>query len=155
MTDSPTAEAGKTLNRAGVTGTADAAGIPQGRAASLRFAAEFAAAKQTTIRPIFESVGEKLRQRGHEIKITEEVEGKISIHIVPAGTKKSLHPYNWFPTLSFFEVPATKSIGLQGRNARRNAEGTAGTRGEFKPAQINPALVEQELLKFVGEIANW
>lgn len=139
MTDKPSAQTGK----------------PQGNAAGEDFPAEFARTKLTVIRPAFEAVGAKLQQLGHEIDIAEELEGKISIHIVPAGAKKSIHPYSWFPTLSFFAIPATKTIGLQGRNARRNAEGTTGTKGDFKPAQINTELVEQELLKFVGEIANW
>lgn len=139
MTDKPNASAGK----------------PQTSAASEDFPAEFARVKKTIISPAFEAVGAKLKQAGHEINIADEVDGKISIHIVPAGAKKSIHPYNWFPTLSFFGVPAKKTIGLQGRNARRNSEGTPGTRGDFKPGQISPELVEKELMKFVGEIANW
>lgn len=44
---------------------------------------------------------------------------------------------------------------MQGRNARRNSEGGSGRRGEFKLAQVNQEFVEKELMKFIGEIANW
>jgi hypothetical protein len=74
---------------------------------------------------------------------------------VPAGARKSIHPYDWFPTLSFNAAPFTKTIGLHGRNARRNSDSSSGPRGDYKPSQVNKELVEKELMKFVGEIANW
>jgi hypothetical protein len=129
--------------------------VKTGSAAGEDFPTVFAHLKLTVIDPAFETVATQLKQSGHEINIANETNGDISIHIVPAGTKKSIHPYGWFPTLTFFAMPATKTIGLQGRNARRNAEGSPGTRGEFRPAQINDELVNKEVLKFVGEIANW
>ena len=119
------------------------------------FAGDFAKLKRSVIRPVFETFGRTLTERGDEVNISEEEGGKISIHIVPAGANKSIHPYDWFPTLSFFSAPYTKTVGLQGRNARRNSEGSPGSRGDFKPAQINQAMVEKELTKFIGEIANW
>lgn len=119
------------------------------------FPTDFANVKLKVIRPAFEKVGGVLKEKGHDVSISEEPQGKISIHIVPAGVEKSIQAYDWFPTLSFFGVPYTKTVGLQGRNARRNSEGSSGSRGDYKPAQISPELVEKELLKFVGEIANW
>lgn len=129
--------------------------VKTGSAAGEDFPAGFSRLKLIVIHPAFETVATQLKQLGHEINIANETGGNISIHIVPAGAKKSIHPYSWFPTLTFFAMPATKTIGLQGRNARRNSEATTGTRGEFKPAQINAELVNKEVLKFVGEIANW
>ena len=119
------------------------------------FPGDFAKLKLTVIRPVFEAVGNGLTERGNEINISEEPGGKISIHIVPAGTSKSIHPYDWFPTLSFIGAPFTKTIGLHGRNARRNSDGGSGERGVYKLPQVSKALVEKELNKFVGEIANW
>ena len=119
------------------------------------FPGDFEKLKLSVIRPVFETVGNGLKERGHEFNISEEPGGKISIHIVPAGVNKSIHPYDWFPTLSFFGAPFTKTIGLHGRNARRNSDGGAGRRGDFKPSEVSKALVEKELNKFVGEIANW
>ena len=85
------------------------------------FPGDFARLKSTVIRPVFEAIGAMLTERGHEFNISEEPGGKISIHIVPAGVSKSIHPYNWFPTLSFFGAPFTKTVGLHGINARRNS----------------------------------
>ena len=119
------------------------------------FPGDFARLKQTVIRPVFEAVGNGLTESGHQINIAEEPGGKISIHILPPGVSKSIHPYDWFPTLSFFGAPFTKTIGLHGRNARRNSDGGSGERGVYKLPQVSKELVEKELKKFVGEIANW
>ena len=132
-----------------------AAGRQQVKSDEDAFAADFATLKLAVIRPAFETIGNNLKERGHEFNISEEPGGKISIHIVPAGVNKSIHPYDWFPTLSFFGSPFTKTIGLHGRNMRPNSEGTSGSRGDYKLAQVNQEIVEKELMKFIGEIANW
>jgi len=119
------------------------------------FPGDFARVKDSVIRPALEGIAITLLERGDDINISEDEHGKISIHIVPAGVNKSIHPYDWFPTLSFFGAPFTKTIGMQGRNARRNSEGGSGRRGEFKLSQVTKEFVEKELMKFIGEIANW
>jgi len=119
------------------------------------FPGEFARLKASVIRPVFEAVGNRLKERGHEFNVHEEAGGRISIHIVPPGVKKSIHPDDWFPTLTFFGTPLAGTIGLQGRNMRPNSEAASGSRGIYTPAQIDKDLVEKELMKFVGEIANW
>lgn len=119
------------------------------------FPGDFARLKLTVIRPVFEATGTGLKVRGHEFNISEEPGGKISIHIVPAGVNKSIHPYDWFPTFSFFGAPFTKTVGLHARNMRPNSEAASGSRGDYKPAQVTKEIVEKELMKFIGEIANW
>jgi hypothetical protein len=128
---------------------------PQGRAAEDTFPGDFAQLKLSVIRPVFENVGNQMKARGHEFNISEEPGGKISIHIVPMGVNKSIHPYDWFPTLSFFGAPFTKTIGLHGRNARRNSSGGSGQRGDYRLSQVSKEFVEKELTTFIGEIANW
>ena len=128
---------------------------PAGAPGADDFPGDFTRVKLSVIRPALEGVAITLQERGDDINISEDEHGKISIHIVPAGVNKSIHAYDWFPTLSFFGIPATRTIGLQGRNARRNSEGSSGTRGDYKPAQISQEIVEKELKKFIGEIANW
>ncbi|HEY7657153.1 MAG TPA: hypothetical protein VH881_09850 [Burkholderiales bacterium] len=135
--------------------TEDLKSKPTGKAAVDDFPGDFAKLKLSIIRPALEDVGIKLRERGHEIAISEDASGRISIHIVPAGANKSIHPYDWFPTLSFIGAPFTKTVGLHGRNARRNSDSASGPRGDYKTSQVNKEVVEQELMKFVGEIANW
>ena len=134
---------------------ADANSAPHRKTGEDDFPGDFARLKLTVIRPVFEAVGNGLTERGHEINIAEEPGGKISIHILPPGVSKSIHPYDWFPTLSFFGAPFTKTIGLHGRNARRNSDGGSGERGVYKLPQVSKEFVEIELNKFVGEIANW
>ena len=128
---------------------------PTGKAVADDFPADFAKLKLSVIRPALEAVGIKLQERGHEINISEDASGRISIHIVPKGANKSIHPYDWFPTLSFIAVPYTRTIGLHGRNARRNSDSASGPRGDYRPAQVNEEVVERELMRFVAEIANW
>lgn len=139
------------------TGKRDAGsgGPPPARTGKDDFPGDFAKLKLLVIRPAFEAIGRMLKERGHEFNISEDPGGKISIHIVPAGVNKSIHPYDWFPTLSFFGAPFTRTVGLHGRNARRNSESSSGPRGEYKLSQVNKEIVEKELMKFVGEIANW
>lgn len=127
----------------------------QSTAAADDFPGDFAKLKLSVIRPALEAIGIRLKERGHEINISEDVLGTISIHIVPAGAKKSIHPYDWFPTLSFIATPYNRTIGLHGRNARRNSDSSSGPRGDYKPSQVSKDVVEKELMKFVGEIANW
>ena len=127
----------------------------QGESAEDTFHRDFAKLKMSVIRPVFATVGNMLKERGHEFNISEEQGGKISIHIVPAGVSKSIHPYDWFPTLSFFGAPYAKTVGLHGRNARPNSETSSGPRGEYKLWQVDSQLVEKELMKFISEITNW
>jgi inner membrane protein involved in colicin E2 resistance len=127
----------------------------QSKAAVDDFPGDFAKLKLSVIRPALENIGSLLKERGHEINISEDTGGKISIHIVPAGAKTSIHPYDWFPTLSFIGAPFTRTVGLHGRNARRNSDSVSGPRGDYRPSQVNKEMVEKELMKFVGEIANW
>lgn len=155
MADEPRLNIGKALDQfTGTRGTAPD-GRLQVKPVEDDFPGDFARLKLTVIRPTFEMIGNKLKERGHEFNISEEPGGKISIHIVPAGVSKSIHPYNWFPTLSFFGAAFTKTIGVHGVNARRNSAGGSGERGNFKLEQVNKELVEKELMKFIGEIANW
>lgn len=119
------------------------------------FPGEYATLKQSVIRPVFESVGNRMKERGHQFNISEEAGGKISIHIVPPGGNQSIHPYDWFPTFSLYGAPFTKRIGVHGRNAKPNSSGSTGERGDYQLAQVNKETVEKELMKFIGEIANW
>jgi len=53
------------------------------------FPGDFAELKLSVIRPALETLGNKLTAHGHEISISEDASGRISIHIVPAGARKS------------------------------------------------------------------
>jgi hypothetical protein len=153
MADDTSAKEGKTAEL--FPGKHYAAAAPmQRKSAEDVFAEEFSGLKASVIRPVFESVGTRMAAQGHEFNISEEAMGKISIHIVPAGAVKSIHPFSWFPTFSLFAAPFAKTVGVHGRNARPNSEGS-GQRGDYKLAQVTKEVVEKELAKFIGEIANW
>jgi len=66
----------------------------QSKAAVDDFPGDFAKLKLSVIRPALENIGNVLKERGHEINISEDAGGKLSIHIVPAGATKSIHPYD-------------------------------------------------------------
>lgn len=119
------------------------------------FPGDFAKLKQSIIRPVFESVGGMLEARGHEVSISEEAGGRISIHIVPAGVARSVHPYDWYPTFYVFAAPFTKTVGFHARNMRPNSEAASGSRGDYRPAQIDREMLGREMMKFIDEIANW
>jgi hypothetical protein len=155
MADDTKAKYGKMLDSFTGTRAPGAGPKAQGNAGGEDFPDDYRNLKLTVIRPVFEKIGATLKERGDDIDISEDPQGKISIHIVPAGVSKSIHAYDWYPTFSFFPVPYTKTVEMQGRNARRNSEGSTGGRGSYKPAQISEAMVEKELMKFIREIANW
>lgn len=155
MADNPNKELGTALDMFTRKHTTGADRNQQGKTAEDTFHADFTKLKLSVIRPVFETIGNMLTERGHEFSISEEPGGKISIHIVPAGVSKSIHPYDWFPTLSFFDSPAAKTIGLHGRNSRPNSAGASGPRGEYALRQVDSKFVEKELMKFISEIANW
>jgi hypothetical protein len=119
------------------------------------FPGDFARLKQSVIRPVFESIGGMLEARGHEVSISEETGGKISIHIVPAGVGKSIHPYEWFPTFSVFGAPFRKTVGFHACNMRPHSEAASGPRGDYSPAQVDREMLVRALMKFIDEIANW
>jgi hypothetical protein len=153
MADDPSMKSGKTADLFAPKRNAEGGGQPPRKSAEDTFADDFADLKGSVIRPTFEIVGNRMTERGHKFNISEEPGGKISIHIVPAGANQSIHPYDWFPTFSLFGAPYTKSIGVHCRNMRPNSE--ASPRGEYKVAQLSKDVVEKELMKFIGEIANW
>lgn len=155
MADDLNEEMGKALDRFTGEYSAGTSRIQQGETGKEGFPGEFEALKLSVIRPAFERIGNALTARGHEVNVSGEAGGKISIHIVPAGVHKSIHPYDWFPTFSFFAAPLTKTIGVHARNARRNSDSGSGSRGDYTLAQVTPEMVEKELMKFIAEIANW
>lgn len=155
MTDDLNDDMGKRLDRFTEKGDASADENRQGKAVEDGFPAEFEALKLSVIRPAFERIGNRLTARGHAFNVSEEARGKISLHIVPAGVNKSIHPYDWFPTFSFFGAPFTKTIGTHARNTRPNSDSGSGSRGDYTAAQLTTEMVEKQLMKFIAEIANW
>ena len=155
MPDDLIVKAGKTPEPFTIKRAAGTGGQLQRKPSEDDFPGDFASLKRSVIRPAFESIGNRMKEHGYAFNISEEPGGKISIHIVPPGANQSIHPYDWFPTFSFYGAPFTRTIGVHGRNMRPNSSGSSGERGDYKLAQVNKEIVEKELMKFIGEIANW
>lgn len=155
MADDPNLRPGRTLDLFGTQRPAGTGGPPQAAPGAIGFDGDFANLKLQVIRPVFESVGNRMKERGHAFNISEEPGGKISIHIVPPGANQSIHPYDWFPTFSLYGAPFTRRIGVHGRNTRPNSSGSTGERGDYPLAKVSREVVEKELMQFIGEIANW
>lgn len=153
MADDPNLKAGRTGEL--FSAPRNVGGTAQAATSEVGFDADFAKLKLQIIRPVFESVGNRMKERGHAFNISEEPGGKISIHIVPPGANQSIHPYDWFPTFSLYGAPFTRRIGVHGRNMRPNPSGSTGERGDYPLKQVSKDVVEKELMKFIGEIANW
>jgi hypothetical protein len=101
MTDKPNAGSAKGPDSSD-TQAKGSAGLPAEKASVADFASAYSELKCSIIRPAFEKAGTRLKTIGYDIGISETPDGKISIHIVPPGVNKSIHAYDWFPTLSFF-----------------------------------------------------
>jgi len=153
MADDPNLRPGRTGDLFSARRGAD--GQPPPATGEVGFDGDFATLKLQIIRPVFESIGNRMKERGHAFNISEEPGGKISIHIVPPGANQSIHPYDWFPTFSLYGAPMTGRIGVHGRNTRPNSSGSTGERGDYPLANVSKDVVEKELMKFIGEIANW
>lgn len=155
MADDSKVKSGRTPGLPAPKRDKDIGGLPQSLSAEDAFRGDFEHLKLNVVRPAFEAAGARLAERGFKFNITEEPGGKISIHLVPAGAKQSIHPFDWFPTFSLFGAPFDKTVGVHGRNMRPNSEASSGNRGDYKLPQVSKEMVDKELMKFVGEIANW
>ena len=136
-------------------GAAGLSGKPGSGVVEDSFAGDFAKLKLRVVRPAFEALADWLKARGNEVEISEEPDGNISMHIVPAGADKSTRPRDRFPTFSVLGSSFTKTVGLQARNMRPDSAATSGSRSVYTLAQISNPIVEAELMKFVDEIGKW
>ena len=115
------------------------------------FVTQFAGLRRSVIRPAFEAAATLLAERGHLASITEQefsvAEGSkvneawIALRIVPAGTKEENAR-----SLSISTRHYNKTVWI---NAGKPLEGTKGT---YPLEKIDRQRVEEELVRFVGEI---
>ena len=144
----------KTSGRAG-KGAGGTPGKAGSDAVGGSFADEFAMLRLRVIRPAFEALADWLKARGNEVEISEEPDGSIAIRIVPRGVDRNSRPQDRFPTFSVFGSSFTNTIGLQSRNPRPDSAAAAGSRSVHTLGQINNAMLEAELMRFVDEIGQW
>ena len=124
-----------------------------------RFLTEFAELRRTVIRPVFETAGAMLEERGHRYSIAEHEfsagnEGRISeagitLRIVPSGTKAPLHEDQ--RSLSITTRHYNKTVWINSGESP-NSGGLAGSKGAFSLEKVTRQLVEEELIGFVARV---
>ena len=123
-----------------------------------RFLTGFAELRRDVVRPVFEATREILAQRGHEATITEQefgadasgkpTEAAITIRIVASGTQPLLRADDSGRSLSIVTRHYNKTLSLLAPHTAT----TTGVKSAYGLEQIDRALVEDQVLKFVAEI---
>lgn len=126
------------------------------------FLSEFKRLREEVIYTTMEEIGNQLKIRGHDYKISEgeesvDGEGKvinaeIAMNIFPSGVDRSLYTPQNTPSITFTAPRYKKRICVEGSNIMPKREGAAGPRSEFKAEEMNRALVEREILGVLEEI---
>jgi len=124
----------------------------------------FAKLRSDVIGPAFEATGAILRARGHDFSVSEDehaeepggksTEAAITIHVMPAGMEKPVHGNGRFPSLSFVTRHYNRTVCIFASNAVPKPSGAAGSRGDYRLAQIDTDLVQDELLKLIAGIVD-
>ena len=135
-------------------GAASVTGRQGNGAAEDNFAGDFTKLKLKVIRPAFDALADWLKGRGNDVEISEAPDGNISICVVPAGADRSISRHR-FPVFSVLGSSFTRSVALQARNVRPDAEDAPSSRGTYLLGQINTPVLEAELMNFVDAIAGW
>jgi hypothetical protein len=128
-----------------------------------QFQERFRVLCRDVIRPVFESAGELLRQRGHDFSIVEElfareggrtVEASITVRIVAAGASQPQQADGGDPwTLSFTTRHYNRTVWMAGGAAMR-AGGVSNANAAFQLSQIDTELVENQLLALIAGIVK-
>lgn len=128
------------------------------------FQSGFADLRSRVIRPVFEASGAILKARGHDFGIVEHEsergpsgkvgETSIAIHVLPAGMEASTQSNAQVPSLAFVTRHYNRTVCVLASNATPKPSGAAGSRGDYQLAQVDAALVEEEVLKLIAGIVN-
>ena len=135
----------------------------QARADERRFLEDFAGLRSSLLRPLFESVGAMLAQRGHAFRIREQefapqpdgaaAEAAITLFVEPGGLEKQPAADEHRRELSFTTRHYNKTVCV--RNGAAPHEGAlAGGKGAYPLSRIDLELAEVELLKLMSAIVK-
>jgi len=123
------------------------------------FLVRFAELRRDVIRPVFESAGAMLEERGHRISIVEQEfvsggegpasEAAIVLRIAAAGTKAPLHEDQF--SLAIATRHYNRTVWINSGEAS-GAGGIAGAKGAYTLDKVTRDLVEKELLGFVARV---
>jgi len=128
------------------------------------FLTQFKRLRKKVIQPVMKSVGNQLKKRGHEYRISEQEESvdsegrmrnaKIIMSIFPKGVDPSAYRPESTPSISFIATRDKKKIWVHGSSIMPTGGGTSGSRGEFNAAEITGDAVEREVLGVLKEILD-
>ena len=128
------------------------------------FLTEFKRLRKKVIHPVMKDIGNRLKKRGHEYRISEQEESvdsegrtrnaKITMSIFPKGVDRSAYGPENTPSISFIATRDKKKIWVHGSSIMPTRGGTAGSRGEFNAAEITTDAVEGEVLGVLKEILD-
>lgn len=121
----------------------------------------FADLRREVLRPVFESAGAILKERGHGFRITEgefavdaggkAAEAHIGLRVDPAGMEALAQADDHLRSFSFTTRHYNKTVWMS-FGAAMNAGGSLGSKGAYQLAQIDRELVQAELLKFIAGV---
>lgn len=128
------------------------------------FQSGFAELRARVVRPVFETSGAILKARGHDFGIVEHEseraaggkvsEASIAIHVLPAGMEAATQANAEAPSLAFVTRHYNRTVCVLATNAVPKPSGAAGSRGDYQLAQVDTALVQDEVLKLIAGIVN-
>ena len=128
------------------------------------FLTEFKRLRKKVIHPVMKDIGNRLKKRGHEYRISEQEESvdsegrtrnaKITMSIFPKGVDRSAYGPENTPSISFIATRDKKKIWVHGSSIMPARGGTSGSRGEFNAAEITTDAVEGEVLGVLKEILD-
>lgn len=163
MTQDMRLELGRMLDRYDEVRRDTAARKLQVEADQASFLKGFADLRREVLRPVFESAGAILRERGHGYRITEEefavdaggkaAEASISLRVDPAGMEALAPGDDHLRSFSFTTRHYNKTVWMS-FGAAMNAGGSLGSKGAYQLAQLNRELVQGELLKFIAGVVQ-
>ena len=126
------------------------------------FLTKFKRLRKKVIHPVMKDIGNQLKKRGHEYRISEQEESidsegrtrnaKITMSIFPKGLDQSAYRPENTPSISFIATRDKKKIWVHGSSRMPSGGGTAGSRGKFNAAEITSGIVEREVLGVLKEI---
>ena len=124
-----------------------------------RFLNDFAELRRTVIRPVFESAGAMLEERGHRYSIVEHeftagpegriAEAGITLRVVAAGTKAPLHEDQ--RSLSIATRHYNKTLWINSGESAGSG-GLAGAKGAHALDKVTRQLIEEELIGFIARV---
>jgi hypothetical protein len=151
---------GKMLDQYDERRRGDLARVQHAKDEDALFLKRFAELARDVVRPVFESAGALLAERGHQVRIFEEefsadaggkvTEAGISIQFLPAGMQSPAAD-DHARSLSITTRHYNRTVWINAGVAM-NAGGIAGSKGAYPLEKVNRQLVEEELLKFIGTV---